>query len=108
MDIPPGSATLSSRAEMDPDPVEDALRLEGAVIAGRHLPLHRQGALDPRDDGREFDEHPVAHNLEQPPAVRGDDRLSGLAPLAHETCGAGLILTHHPRVADDVGGEDRG
>ena len=72
-------------AEMDADPVEDALRLEGAFVAGRHLPLHRQGAFDRRDDGREFDEHPVAHGLEQPPAVRGDDRLSGLAPLAHES-----------------------
>ena len=95
-------------AEMDADPVEDAPRLESAVIAGGHLPLHRQGALDPRDDGREFDEHPVAHDLEQPPAMRGDDRLSGLSPLPHETCRAGLVLTHHPRIADDIGGEDRG
>ena len=95
-------------AEMDADPVEDALRLEGAFIAGRHLLLHRQGAFDRRDDGREFDEHPVAHGLEQPPAVRGDDRLSGLSPLAHETCRAGLVLAHHARIADDIGGEDRG
>src|SRR5580704_16478707 len=62
-------------AEMNADSVEDTLRLEGAFVASRHLPLHRQGAFDRRDDGREFDEHPVAHRLEQPSAMRGDDRL---------------------------------
>src|SRR6185312_4946378 len=36
------------------------------------------------------------------------DRLSGLAPLAHKGCGAGLVLAHHARIADHVGGEDRG
>jgi hypothetical protein len=40
--------------------------------------------------------------------VRVDDWLSGVAPFAHESCGAGLILAHHARVADDVGGEDCG
>jgi hypothetical protein len=66
------------------------------------------GALDRRDNGWEFDKHPVAHGLEQPPAVRGDNRLSGLPPLTHETCRAGLVLAHHARIADDIGGEDRG
>ena len=51
-------------AKMDADPVENAFRLERAFVASGHLPLHRQGALDRRDDGREFDEHPVAHGLE--------------------------------------------
>ena len=51
-------------AEMDADPVENAFRLERAFVAGGHLPLHREGALDRRDDGCEFDEHPVAHRLE--------------------------------------------
>src|ERR1700722_4744619 len=40
--------------------------------------------------------------------MRGDDRLDSLAPLAHQSCGAGFVLAHHARVADDVGGEDCG
>ena len=95
-------------AEMDANSVEDALRLGSVFVAGRHLPLHRQGALDRRDDGREFDEHPVAHGLEQPPPVRGDHRLSSFTPLPNKTCRADLVLAHHARIADDVGGEDRG
>ena len=95
-------------AEVDADPVEDALRLESALVAGRHLLLHRQGALDRCDHGREFNEHPVARGFEQPPAVGGNDWLSGFAPLAHETCGPGLVLAHHARIANDIGGEDRG
>jgi hypothetical protein len=51
-------------AKVDADPVEDAFRFEGGVIAGRRLLLHRQGALDRRDHRREFDKHPVAHDLE--------------------------------------------
>ena len=95
-------------AEMDADPVEDALRLRGGFVGGRHLRLHRQRAFDRRDDGREFDEYPVARGLEQAPAVRGDNRLSGLPSLTHEARRAGLVLAHHARVADDVGGENRG
>ena len=95
-------------AEMDADPVEDALRLGDAFIAGRHLPLHRERALDRLDDGRKVDEHPVAHGLEQPPAMRGDDRLNGLAPLAHRIRRPRLVLPHHARIADNVGGEDGG
>jgi hypothetical protein len=95
-------------AEVDANPVEDPLPLGRAFVAGGHLPLHRHGAFDRRDHGREFDEHPVAHRLEDSPAVRGDDRPSGLAPLAHRLGGSGLVLAHHARVADDIGGKDRG
>jgi hypothetical protein len=31
-----------------------------------------------------------------------------LAPLAHDFCRARLVLAHQARLADDIGGEDRG
>ena len=95
-------------AEVDADPVEDALPLGGGFVGGRHLLLYRQRAFDRRDDRGEFDQHPVAHGLEQPTAVRGDDRLARFPALAHEASGAGLVFAHHARVADDVGSENRG
>ena len=46
--------------------------------------------------------------LNMPPAVRGDDRSRRRAALAHGFRCARLVLAHHARIADDVGGENGG
>ena len=49
---------------------------------------------------------PVVLTMRPPcPATIGVDRL---APLAHRLRRASLVLAHEPRIANDVGGEDRG
>ena len=95
-------------AEMNADAIDDALAFGQVRVALGHHALHRERAFGRRNDRGKLDEQGVAHRLEEPPAVRGDDRRRGLAPLAHRFRRAGLVLAHHARIADDVGGEDRG
>ena len=95
-------------AEMNADPVHDVVGPRRLRVALGHLFLHRERAFDGGDDRGELDQHPVAHRLEESPAVRRDDRRRRLAPLTHRFRRPRLVLAHHARIADDVGGEDRG
>ena len=73
-----------------------------------HPPLDGDRAFDRGDYGRELDENSIAHRFENTPAVRCDDRGGSLTPLEHGARRPGLVLAHEARIADDVGGEDRG
>jgi hypothetical protein len=95
-------------AEMDPHPVAKTFGLRRPLVQPRRLGLQRQRALHGRDHGREFDQESVAHCLENASAVRGDDRRRRLAALSHGFRRARLVLAHHARIADDVGGENGG
>ena len=95
-------------AEVNPHPVTKSAGRRQRLAAARSLGLHGERARDGGDHGREFDQEPVTHGLEHPAAVSGDQRLRGLAALPHRGRRAGFVLAHHPRVADDVGGKDRG
>ena len=95
-------------AEMNADAIDDAPAFGEVGVALGHHALDRERAFGGRNDRGKFDEEGVAHRLEDPPAVRGDDRRRGLLPLEHRFRRAGLVLAHHARIADDVGGEDRG
>ena len=95
-------------AEIDADAVEDASGLGNARVAFGHLLLHANRAFDRRDDGRKFQQHAVAHRLDEPPAECANDRRRRLAMVPHRARRPRFVLAHQPRVADDVGGEDRG
>src|SRR5581483_5186112 len=61
-----------------------------------------------RDHAGELGEKAVAHPLDQAPAVpreRGRDQLAEMRLQARQ--GAGLVATHHPAVARDIGRHDR-
>ena len=75
----------------------------------RHRLLDGRGAGHRVHDAGELDEEAVAHGLEEPPLMLGDlglDHLGAERPDRGE--GAGLVLPHHLRIADDIGGEDGG
>jgi hypothetical protein len=64
--------------------------------------------LDGADHRAELDQHPVAGGLDDPPAMLGDERISGHAMLAYCPRRARLVVAHQPRVAGHIGGKDRG
>src|SRR5208283_177838 len=53
-------------------------------------------------------QHPVACRLDQAPTERAHYRRRRLAMLPHRPRRPRLVLAHQARVADDIGGEDRG
>jgi hypothetical protein len=64
--------------------------------------------LDRTHHRAELDQHAVAGGLDDPPAMPGDERIGGGTMLAQHPRRAGLVLSHQPAVAGNVGGEDRG
>ena len=95
-------------AEIDADAVKDASGLGNARVAFGHLLLHANRALHRRDDRRKFQQHAVAHRLDEPAAESANDRRRRLAMFPHRARRPRFVIAHQPRVADDVGGEDRG
>src|SRR5271166_1773892 len=95
-------------AETDADAVGDASGFGSAGVAFGHLLLHQNRAFDRRDDGRKFQQDPIAHRLDEPPAESANDRRRCLAMFPDRPRRPRLVLAHEARVADDVGGEDRG
>jgi hypothetical protein len=93
-------------AEIDADPVEDALGLRQRSVALIHHLLDEDRAFDRRNDRREFQQHAVAHGLDQPAAQGLHNRRPGVAPFAHEFDRPSLILAHQARITDHVRGED--
>ena len=95
-------------AEIDADAIEDALLLGRVGVALGHHGLDRDRAFDRGDNGGKLQQHAIAHRLDEPAAERPHDRRRRLAPLADRLRRPRLVLAHEARVADDVGGEDRG
>ena len=93
-------------AEIDSHPVGEPSRFRQMFVPARGVGLHRQRASDRGDHGRKLDQKSVAHRLEHPAAVLGDDRLGRLAAFPHRRRRPRLVLAHHARIADNVGGED--
>jgi hypothetical protein len=69
--------------------------------------LDRDRTFDCGDDRGKLQENAIARRLDQPPAEGAHDRRRRLAPLTDDFRRAGLVRTHHARIADHVGGEDR-
>src|SRR5262249_21702070 len=96
-------------AEIDADPQLHAAVLGKRGVARLHALLHLDGALHGVDDAGEFDQHAVAHQLDETAAVFCEQRLEHLpAPLAKHGPRPGLVLAHEPAVADHVGGQNGG
>ena len=65
-------------SEVDPDAEADALRLGHVRLSPRHAALDRDRARHSVDHGCELVERAVAHELDDAPAVLGDERLDEL------------------------------
>ena len=86
-------------AEIDADP-----QLQPARVAA----LDGHGARHRVDHAREFREHAVAEQLDQPATMRRQQNRDHPVPQRRESSErAGLILLDERRVADHVGRQDR-
>ena len=71
--------------------------------------LDRDGAGDRVDGAGELAEDAVAHQLDDAPAVLGDERLDELLAVGLEAVeGAPLVALHQARVADHICRENSG
>ena len=77
-------------------------------VAPGHQLLDGDCAFDRGDDGGKLEQEPVARRLDDAPAEARHDRPRRLAMLSNAKRRPRLVLAHQARVADDVGGEDRG
>ena len=94
--------------KVDAYAIDDALRLRHVGVALDHQLLDRDRAFDRCDNGGKFEQQPIARRLDDaPPEVR-HQRPRRLAMLPDRLRRPRLVLAHQPRVADDVGSEDRG
>ena len=101
-------ALLDHVAEMDADPKLDALVGRDPGVALDHRPLHFNGAVHCVDDTAELDDAAVAGALDDAAVMHGDGRIDQVAaqrPKARQN--SILVRTGEPRIADDVGHQDR-
>ena len=96
------SPRLIPHAELDAPPLRDGR------IAQCHLALHLDGAAHRIDDAGELDEQAIARNLDDATAMFLDFGVGQLAPECLERGErAFLVLAHQPRIARDIGRQDR-
>ena len=101
-------ALLDHVAKVDADPKFDALVGRDLGVALDHRPLDFNGAVHCVDDAAEFDDTAVARALDDAAVMHRDGRVDQVAakgPKASED--SIFIRTRKPRVADDVGHQDR-
>ena len=101
-------ALLDHVAEMDADPKFDALVGRDPSVALDHRPLDFNGAVHCVDDAPELDDAAVAGALDDPAVVHGDGRIDQVAserPQPRQN--PVLVGSGKPRIADDVGHQDR-
>ena len=101
-------ALLDHVAEMDADPKFDALVGRDLSVALDHRPLDFNGAVHRVDDTPELDDCAVAGALDDPAVVHGDGRIDQVAserPQPRQN--PVLVGSGKPRIADDVGHQDR-
>ena len=94
---------------MDADPKFDALVGRDLSVALDHRPLDFNGAVHRVDDTPELDNCAIAGALDDAPVVHGDGRVDQVAaqrPQPRQN--PVLVGSGKPRIADDVGHQDRG
>ena len=100
---------LDDIAEMNADAKFDATFGRDARVALDHAILHLDGAADRVDHAAELDDVAVASALDDAAVMRGDGGIDEIATEAPQTReGPILVRPRKPRVADDVGDQDRG
>jgi hypothetical protein len=96
-------------ADIDADAEGDALVLGDVGIPVDHRPLDLDRAADRIDHAREFDERPVASQLDDTAPLLLDLRVDQFPAMRLEAFErAFLVRSHQPRVARHIGGQDRG
>ena len=96
-------------AEIDPDAELDALILRHPSVALGHRLLHLDRAAHRVDDTGELDQQPVAGGLDDPAPMLLDLRITQLAADRLQRGERALLVRpHQPRIARDIGGQDRG
>ena len=101
-------ALLDHVAEMDADAKFDALVRRDPSVALDHRPLDFNGAVHCVDDAPELDNCAVAGALDDAAVVHGDGRIDQVAsqrPQPRQN--PVLVGSGKPRIADDVGHQDR-
>ena len=94
--------------QIDPDTELDPARRRHIGIPPCHSPLNLGGADHRIDHALEFDQHPVARCLDDPPSILGDGGIDELEPMGFQASKRPiLVCLHKPAVSDHVGGEDR-
>ena len=102
-------ALLDHVAEMDADPKFDALVRRDLSVALDHRPLDFNGAVHCVDDAAELDDAAVAGALDDAAVMHRDGRVDQVAaqrPQPRQN--PVLVGSGKPRIADDVGHQDRG
>ena len=102
-------ALLDDVADVNADAKLDALVGRDLGVALHHRPLDFNGAVHCVDHAAELDDAAVAGALDDAAVMHGDGRVNQVAakgPKASED--SIFIRTREPRVADDVGHQDRG
>ena len=104
------SPSLSSTTspEVDADPKFDALVRRDSSVALDHRPLDFNGAVHGVYDAAELDDAAVAGALDDAPMVDRDGRIDQVAserPQPRQN--PVLVGSGKPRIADDVGHQDR-
>src|SRR4051794_25829940 len=96
-------------AGVDADAEADLLVLGDARLALGHAALDGDGTGDRVDDAAELAQHAIAHELDNPAVVLGQEWLEELLAVRLEAGErAGLVMAHEPRVADHVRRQDGG
>jgi hypothetical protein len=94
-------------AKIDADAQNDALVRRHAGIGFRHRPLHGGATGDGLNGADKFDQQPVAHDLDDTPAVTRSLAVDDLlATILQQRQGAGIVALHEPAEADNVGRQD--
>jgi hypothetical protein len=96
-------------AKVDADPEHDPPLGWDLCLPLGHAPLHGHGAGDRVDHRGELDQRPVAHQLDDPALVLGQQGIDHLPPqVLKRRQRGGLVLLDQARIADHVGGQDGG
>ena len=96
-------------ADVDADAEADAFGLGDGRLPLGHAALDRDRAGDRVDGAGKLAEDAVAHQLDDTPAMLGDERLDELLTVGFQAVeGALLVALHQARVADHVRREDGG
>ena len=95
-------------AEVDAHAKLEMPVLRHACVALGHAALDLDGTARGVEHAAELDQEPVAHHLEDAPAVPGDDRIEELAAMLAQAAQRLLFVgLHEAAVADNVGSQDR-